>query len=67
MLKAADAALKHSDSLPNALFVISERSPNAKGTGRVVSQDGIKPFPGDRQSQFAQAPAEHRAHAASHQ
>lgn len=66
MLKAADAALKHSDSLPNSIFVISERSPNAKGTGRTVSQDGIKPFPGDRQSQFAQAPAEHRAHAASH-
>lgn len=48
MLKAADAAIKHSDTLPNDHFVISEKSPSAAGTGRKPSQDGIKQFPGDR-------------------
>lgn len=56
MLKAADMALKHSDTLANREFVISEKSPNAKGTGKTNKQDGIKQFPGDRASQFAQAP-----------
>ncbi len=68
MLKAADAALKHNDSLPNSQFIVSERSPIAKDTGRTPSQDGIKQFPGDRASQFKQAPAEYQTHAgASHQ
>ncbi|MCA9277453.1 MAG: hypothetical protein KDA29_15715, partial [Phycisphaerales bacterium] len=46
MLKAAEAALAHSETLPNSLFVVSERSPNAKGTGRTPKQDHIKQFPG---------------------
>ncbi len=48
MLKAADAALKHSDSLPNTEFSIPEKSPIAAGTGRKLKQDGIKQFPGDK-------------------
>ncbi len=48
MLKAADVALAHNATLPNADFIIPERSPVAKGTGRTPSQDGIKQFPGDR-------------------
>jgi hypothetical protein len=39
--------MKHNDSLPNSEYVIPERSPVAKGTGRVNKQDGIKQFPGD--------------------
>ncbi|MBL8887355.1 MAG: acyl-CoA dehydrogenase, partial [Phycisphaerales bacterium] len=46
MLKAAAAAIKHSDAMPNSEFSIPERSPTAKGTGRTVKQDGIKQFPG---------------------
>ncbi len=46
MLKAADAAMKHNDSLPNSEFAIPEKSPNARGTGRVAKQEGIKQFPG---------------------
>ncbi len=48
MLRAADAALKHNDTLPNELFSIPERSPTAAGTGRRLKQDGIKQFPGDQ-------------------
>lgn len=51
MLLAADAAMKHNDSLPNSLFIIPERSPNATGTGRKPSQLGIKQFPGNSTSQ----------------
>ncbi len=47
MLKAADAALAHNDTLPNAQFVIPERSPTAKGTGRKPTQEGVKQFPGE--------------------
>ncbi len=47
MRRAADAAIAHNDSLPNGDFVIPERSPVARGTGRVPKQDGIKQFPGD--------------------
>ena len=54
MLLAAEAALRHSDTLPNSEFVIPERSPVAAGTGRSLSQDGIKQFPGDA---HAHAPA----------
>lgn len=46
MLKAAAAALKHNDTLPNAEFSIPEKSPVAKGTGRPLTQQGIKQFPG---------------------
>jgi alkylation response protein AidB-like acyl-CoA dehydrogenase len=48
MLIAADAAIKHSDSLPNAQFVIPEKSPVALGTGRSNKQDAIKQFPGEK-------------------
>jgi len=47
MLKAAEAALKHNDTLPNSLFAIPEKAPNAQGTGRKLKQDGIKQFPGN--------------------
>ncbi len=50
MLAAADASIKHNDTLPNSDFVIPERSPTAAGTGRVNRQDGIKQFPGDQRS-----------------
>lgn len=46
MLTAAKAALAYSDELPNGKYAIPESSPNAKGTGRVSKQDGIKQFPG---------------------
>lgn len=55
MSAAADAALKHSDTLPNNLFAIPERSQNAKGTGRVPGQTGIKQFPGDKHATEATA------------
>jgi acyl-CoA dehydrogenase family protein 9 len=53
MLAAADAAMKHTQSLPNDRFVIPERSPIAKGTGRTPRQDGIKQFPGEQAKQAA--------------
>jgi alkylation response protein AidB-like acyl-CoA dehydrogenase len=46
MLVAAAAAIKHSDTLPNDQFVVPEKSPTAKGTGRPARQEGIKQFPG---------------------
>ncbi len=46
MRVAAEAALRHSDTLPNAEFIIPEKSPNAQGTGREPTQEGIKQFPG---------------------
>ncbi|MDX2017479.1 MAG: acyl-CoA dehydrogenase family protein [Planctomycetota bacterium] len=48
MLAAADAAIKYSDAQPNTGYVIPERSPVAKGTGRTNRQDGIKQFPGEK-------------------
>ena len=47
MLSAADAALRYSATLPNDQFAIPEKSPVARGTGRVNRQDGIKQFPGE--------------------
>lgn len=47
MLRAADAALKHNDTLPNGDFIIPERSPVAAGSGQTPRQDGIRQFPGD--------------------
>jgi len=47
MLAAAHAALVYSNELPNSRFVIPEKSPIAQGTGRPVSREGIKQFPGD--------------------
>ena len=46
MRVAASAALKHNDTLGNKDFVIPESSPNAKGTGRVNSQQHVKQFSG---------------------
>ena len=46
MAVAAEAGLKYSDEQPNELFIIPESSPNARGTGRTPTQDGIKQFPG---------------------
>jgi acyl-CoA dehydrogenase family member 9 len=46
MLKAAAAALKYTESLPNSDFAIPEKSPTSAGTGRPRKQDGIKQFPG---------------------
>lgn len=48
MLEAASAALKYTETLPNELFSIPEKSPVAAGTGRRLKQDGIKQFPGDK-------------------
>ena len=47
MLSAAEAAIRHNDSLPAGEFVIPEKSPVAAGTGRTTNQDGVKQFPGD--------------------
>lgn len=44
MLAAAAAARKFIDTLPNSDYVIPEKSPNAKGTGRVVDLKYIKQF-----------------------
>ena len=57
MLAAADVQLRYSDTLPNSEFVIPERSPNARDTGRVVKQDGIKQFSGhEHQHDAEQSP-----------
>jgi hypothetical protein len=45
-VRAAEAALKYSDELPNDRYIIPEASPVARGTGRKPSRDGIKQFPG---------------------
>jgi alkylation response protein AidB-like acyl-CoA dehydrogenase len=45
-MQAAAAALAHSETMPNDRFVIPEASPNARGTGRKIRQDGIRQFPG---------------------
>ena len=47
MLAAAAAAMKFTESQPNNRYIIPEKSPTAKGTGRAAKQDGIKQFPGD--------------------
>mgnify|MGYP003394549739 CR=1 FL=1 len=44
---AAECAILYNNRLPNKEFVIPEKSKNAMGTGKVVSQVGIKQFPGD--------------------
>lgn len=57
MAVAADAAIKHNDSLPASDFIIPEKTPTSlRGQGRTPRQDGIKQFPGDRASQMAQMP-----------
>ncbi len=49
MLAAADAALKHNDTLAANNFVIPEKTPTGqRGKGHKPRQDGIKQFPGDK-------------------
>ena len=48
MRRAADAARRHNDTLPNDDFYIHETSPNAKGTGKAVPTEHIKQFPGEQ-------------------
>jgi acyl-CoA dehydrogenase family member 9 len=55
MLTAADVAMKYTESLANADFIIPEKSPIAKGTGRTPKQDGIKQFPGQTQESYKAA------------
>ena len=51
MLRAADAALKHNETLPSEDFVIPEKTPTAqRGKGRTPNQTGIKQFPGTAHS-----------------
>lgn len=47
MRRAADAARRHNDTLPNEDFIIPESSPIAKGSGREVAAEHVKQFPGD--------------------
>lgn len=47
MRRASDAARRHNDSLPNGDYYIHESSPIAKGTGKPVSKQHIKQFPGE--------------------
>ncbi len=49
MRKAAAAALRHNDTLPNGAFYIHEASPVARGTGKAVPTEHIKQFPGGKQ------------------
>jgi alkylation response protein AidB-like acyl-CoA dehydrogenase len=59
MLAAADAEMRHCATLPPEEFVIPEKTPtDVRGKGKTPNQTGIKQFPGDKASQFAQAPAE---------
>lgn len=61
MLKAADIAIRLSEATGPESFIIPEKTPTPqRGKGRTPKQDGIKQFPGDRASQFAQAPADVR-------
>jgi hypothetical protein len=59
MLLAADAEMRHCATLGPEEFVIPEKTPtDLRGKGKQPNQAGIKQFPGDKASQFAQAPAE---------
>jgi alkylation response protein AidB-like acyl-CoA dehydrogenase len=57
MRKAAEAARRHNDTLPNGDFYIHESSPVAAGTGKTPDLEHIKTFPGDDQGA---TPAESR-------
>ncbi|HMN40264.1 MAG TPA: acyl-CoA dehydrogenase family protein [Phycisphaerales bacterium] len=59
MLRAADAVMKHNATLAPDDFVLPEKTPtDLRGKGHTPDQSGIRQFPGDRASQFAQAPAD---------
>lgn len=61
MLALADVAIRLTDATDPAAFVIPEKTPTQqRGKGRTAKQTGIKQFPGDKASQFAQAPADVR-------
>ncbi len=65
MRRAASAAIAYNDTLPNGDFIIPERSPVARGTGRTPSQHGIKQFPGDAKAPPAEVDGTH-ARAGAH-
>jgi acyl-CoA dehydrogenase family protein 9 len=45
---AAEAAMKHNNSLPNSLFIIPEKSPEQfRGTGRTPRDEAVRKFPSD--------------------
>lgn len=47
MASAADAALRHNDTLPAVLFIIPEKTPTElRGMGRKARDHGIRKFPG---------------------
>jgi acyl-CoA dehydrogenase family member 9 len=47
LFAAAEAALAHNDTLPDADFIIPERTPtDSRGKGRTPQQVGIRQFPG---------------------
>jgi acyl-CoA dehydrogenase family protein 9 len=48
MLEAAKAALAYSATLPNAKYVLPEKSPVAAGQGKSVNKESVKQFPGDK-------------------
>lgn len=51
MLKAAEAALAYSSSLPAEQFIIPERTPtDLRGKGRTPRQTGVKQFPGEKRA-----------------
>lgn len=47
MRKAAEAAMRYTDTLPNSDYYIHESSPVAAGEGKVPPTEHIKQFPGD--------------------
>jgi len=53
MRRAAAAARRHNDTLPNGDYYVHEASPVARGTGHPVQRDHIRQFPGDRSSEPA--------------
>lgn len=57
MLAAADAALTYGQTLPNDRYVIHEASPNARGTGRTLTQSSIQQFPGHESRAATESPA----------
>ncbi|MCC6679222.1 MAG: acyl-CoA dehydrogenase family protein [Phycisphaerales bacterium] len=51
MLRAADAAIAHIESLPPDEFIIPEKTPTGqRGKGRLARQDFIKQFAGEKHS-----------------
>ena len=60
MRKAADAARRHSDTLPNEDYYIHEGSPLGRGAGKDVPTEHIRQFPGEGQDprEIDRAPGE---------